>query len=229
MLWVVDTAAARQALRAGLLRCPDCRGVLRPWARARSRAVRLPGGRQTRLTPDRARCPACRRTHVLLPAQLVPRRAYSADVIGAALLAAAHGTSRAATARDLAVPAGTLRDWLRAARRGATALVARAAQAAMYLGASVNHRSTGSWLGSALAEALDAIGTAARALARSTAPVLRTDGDSGIDYLGHLDTGHRRHHLHEQLRIAAGEKSPASVPVWHLANVITAGRLLTSG
>lgn len=167
---------------------------------------------------------------MLLPAQLVPRRAYSADVIGAALLAAAHGTSRAATARDLAVPAGTLRDWLRAARRGATALVARAAQAAMYPGASVyDHRSTGSWLGSALAEALDAIGTAARALARSTTPVLRIDGDSGIDYQGQLDTGHRRHHLHEQLRIAAGEKSPASVPVWHLANIIPAGRLLTSG
>jgi hypothetical protein len=37
-------------------------------------------------------------------------RAYSADVIGAPLLAAAHGTSLATTAADLGVPAGTLRD-----------------------------------------------------------------------------------------------------------------------
>jgi hypothetical protein len=75
------------------------------------------------------------------------------------------------------------------------------------------------------------IGAAARALAHSTAlaPALSTDGGSGIDYLGLLDTGHRRRHLHEQLRIAAWHESLASVPTWHLANIITAGRLLTSG
>jgi transposase-like protein len=220
VLWVLDAAAARQALRAGLLRCPDCRGALRPWATSRSRTVRLPGGGQTRLTPDRARC---LRSHVLLPAQVVPRRAYSADVIGASLLAAARGT-RASTAADLGVPAGTLRDWLRAARRGVTALIARAVQAATYLGVSVyDHRSTGSWLGSARVEALDALGVAARALAHST------DGGSGIDYVGLLDSGHRYRHLHEQLRIAAEQASLATVPAWHLANIITAGRLLTSG
>ncbi|MGW6413537.1 DUF6431 domain-containing protein [Streptomyces vinaceus] len=232
MLWVVDAIAARQALRAGLLSCPDCRGVLRPWATARARTVRLPGGRQARFTPDRARCASCCRTHVLLPAQLVPRRAYSADVIGAALLAAAHGTSRTVTAADLRVPASTLRDWLRAARRGATTLVAHAAQAATYLGVSVyDHRSTGSWLGSTLAEALDALGAAARALGRITrlAPVLGTAGGSGINYLGLLDTGHRRRQLHEQLRVAAWEESLADVPAWHLANIITAGRLLSFG
>jgi transposase-like protein len=231
VLWVLDAAAARQALRAGLLRCPDCRAALRPWATARSRTVRLPGGGQTRLTPDRARCAGCLRSHVLLPAQVVPRRAYSADVIGASLLAAARGTSRASTAADLGVPAGTLRDWLRAARRGATALVARAAQAATHLGVSIyDHRSTGSWLGSALAEALDALGVAARALAHSTAlaPTRSADGASGIDYLGLLDSGHR-HRLHEQLRVAAEAASLATVPAWHLANIITGGRLLTSG
>lgn len=232
MLWVLDAAAARQALRAGLLRCPDCRGALRPWATARSRTVRLPGGGQTRLTPDRARCTDCLRSHVLLPAQVVPRRAYSADVIGASLLAAARGTSRATIAAGLGVPAGTLRDWLRAARRGATALVARAAQAATHLGVSVyDYRSTGSWLGSALAEALDALGVAARALAHSAAlaPTRGTDGASGLDYLGLLDSGHRDRHLHEQLRIAAEEANLATVPAWHLANIISAGRLLTSG
>jgi transposase-like protein len=232
VLWVLDPAAAQQALRAGLLRCPDCRGALRPWATARSRTVRLPGGGQTRLTPDRARCTGCLRSHVLLPAQVGPRRAYSADVIGASLLAAARGTSRATIAAGLGVPAGTLRDWLRAARRGATALVARAAQAATHLGVSVyDYRSTGSWLGSALAEALDALGVAARALAHGAAlaPTRGTDGASGIDYLGLLDSGHRDRHLHEQLRIAAEEANLATVPAWHLANIISAGRLLTSG
>jgi hypothetical protein len=34
---------------------------------------------------------ACRRTHVVLPASVVPRRAYTAEVIGAALLAEAGG------------------------------------------------------------------------------------------------------------------------------------------
>jgi hypothetical protein len=97
LFWALDAAAAGQALRAGLLRCPDCRGALRPWATARA-TVRLPGGGQTRLTPHRARCPSCRRTHVLLPAQIVPRHAYTADVIGAARLATAHSTRRATTA-----------------------------------------------------------------------------------------------------------------------------------
>lgn len=115
MLWVVDAAAARQMLRARLLRCPDCRGVLRPWATARPRHVRQADGAQEHMTPDRARCASCRRTHVLLPASVVPRHAYGVGIIGSALLARAQGTARAAIARDLDVPAGTVRDWLRAA------------------------------------------------------------------------------------------------------------------
>jgi hypothetical protein len=39
VLWVVDAEAARRLLRAGLLRCPDCRGTLRAWASARAAAL----------------------------------------------------------------------------------------------------------------------------------------------------------------------------------------------
>lgn len=102
VIWVVDAVAARRALRAGLLRCADCRGVLGPWAMARVRRIRVLGGRQVELTPDRGRCHACRRTHVLLPAQAVPRSGYSVDVIGAALLATVRGDSRRAIAAELA-------------------------------------------------------------------------------------------------------------------------------
>ncbi|MEU9056537.1 DUF6431 domain-containing protein [Streptomyces sp. NPDC048384] len=230
MIWVVDAVASRAALRAGLLHCPDCRGALGPWATARARRIRVLDGRQVEVTPDRARCRACRRTHVLLPAQVVPRSGYSAGVIGAALLATARGDSRPAVAAELAVPTGTLRDWLRAARRGATRLTAIAAQAAAGAGASIfDGRSTGSWLGSPLSEALDALGTAAKALARSTpAPTGSHRGQaSGIDYLASLDTG-RHHGLLHQLRLADPGTSLGAAPPWHLANVIARGQLITT-
>jgi hypothetical protein len=48
VIWVVDTDAARRALTRGLLRCPQGglrgQGVLRGWASARTRHIRLPGG-----------------------------------------------------------------------------------------------------------------------------------------------------------------------------------------
>lgn len=53
MIFVVDAGAARQAVAGGLLRCPEegCGGVLRPWASARARCIRVPGGGQARLRP----------------------------------------------------------------------------------------------------------------------------------------------------------------------------------
>jgi transposase-like protein len=228
VIWVVDVVAARRALRAGLLRCPDCRGALGPWATARARRIRVLGGRQIELAPDRGRCRECRRTHVLLPAQVVPRSGYSVDVIGAALLATARGDSRRTIAAELAIPVGTLRDWRRAARRGATALIAIAAQADA--GASIfDGRSTGSRLGSQLTESLDALGAAVKALVRST-PAL-TGGHpgqaSGIDYLASIDAG-RHHRLLHRLRLADPGASLEATPPWHLANVIARGQLIAT-
>ena len=67
---VVDPDAARVALAAGRLACPEpgCEGRLRVWSRARARQVRQLGAELVRLRPDRARCVACGVTHVLLPA-----------------------------------------------------------------------------------------------------------------------------------------------------------------
>ena len=49
-------------------------------------------------------------------------RAYAAGLIGQALVAAALGSGHRRIVRDLAVPAGTVRGWIRGARRSAAQL-----------------------------------------------------------------------------------------------------------
>lgn len=52
-------------------------------------------------------------THVLLPVTVLLRRAYAAEVIGAALLARAGGHGHRWIGAVLGVPAATVRGWLR--------------------------------------------------------------------------------------------------------------------
>jgi hypothetical protein len=66
--------------------------------------------------PRRARCAICRNTHVLPPGNLLPRRADTAEVIGAALLAKTRGHGWRRIAADLGRPPATVRRWLRVAR-----------------------------------------------------------------------------------------------------------------
>ena len=108
MITVVDPDAARRALLAGLLTCPEpgCEGVLRVWSRARTRRVRRLDGALIALRPDRARCRRCAVTQVLLPAWCVPRRGYGVEVVGAALLAAAEGAGHRRVAACVDAPAG---------------------------------------------------------------------------------------------------------------------------
>jgi len=61
-------------------------------------------------------------THVVLDAALLPRRAYAARLIGHALVAAVRGSGHRRIALDLDVPAGTVRGWIRGARRSAVEL-----------------------------------------------------------------------------------------------------------
>jgi len=122
MIQVFDTAAAGIALARRKLGCPDCGQPLRPWGHARERTVRAPGGALVTQRPDRALCTGCDVTHVVLDAGLIPRRAYPAGLIGQALTAAALGSGHRPIARDLAVPAGTVRGWIRGARRSAAPL-----------------------------------------------------------------------------------------------------------
>lgn len=118
MIIVRDEQWAQSQCVAHRLACPDCGGRLRKHGFSGPRWVRTRGGGRRRLRPARARCtdPACRRTHVLLPAWCVPGRADDADTIGSALLAAATGEGYRPIAERLKVPEGTVRGWLRAAR-----------------------------------------------------------------------------------------------------------------
>ena len=101
-------------LAAGRLSCGVCGGALRPWGHARPRATRGPGGRTGWWRPRRAVCRPCRRTDVLLPAWLLPRRRDHIEVIGRALVGYAAGAGHRRLAAQAGLPPSTVRNWLRA-------------------------------------------------------------------------------------------------------------------
>ena len=105
-----DPVLVETRLADGLLSCPGCEESLRPWGWARARRVH---GITETLRPRRARCPGCLITHVLLPVTVLLRRAYAADVIGAAVTARAGGAGHRRAGQRLRVPAATVRGWLR--------------------------------------------------------------------------------------------------------------------
>ena len=103
---------------------------------------------------------AAARTHVLLPDDSLARRRDDVEVIGAALAAKAGGSGHRRIAADLGLPPTTVRGWLR--RFGSMAErirehFTRWAHALDPLLGSINPA------GSALADAVEAIGVAARA------------------------------------------------------------------
>jgi hypothetical protein len=107
-----DPVEVERRLLEGLLVCPGCAGVLRPWGHARWRTLR--GERHgVRHRPRRACCSGCAGTHVLLPASGLCRRADSVAVIGAALVAKATGAGHRTIAAAMDRPASTVRGWLR--------------------------------------------------------------------------------------------------------------------
>ncbi|MGH3712936.1 MAG: DUF6431 domain-containing protein [Micromonosporaceae bacterium] len=105
-----DSVLVETRLVGGRLACPGCEESLRPWGWARPRGVH---GLVETLRPRRARCTACRVTHVLLPVTVLLRRAYVVDVIGAAVTARAAGAGHRPAGQRLRVPAATVRGWLR--------------------------------------------------------------------------------------------------------------------
>lgn len=129
----VDRTAVETALCGGELRCPgrDCGRRLAPWGSARERAVRGAG----RLVPRRAMCTGCGCTHVLLPANVLLRRADAVTVIGAALLARASGCGHRRAAALVGRPASTVRGWMRRIGRVAARVLAVLAAAAAEFGA----------------------------------------------------------------------------------------------
>jgi hypothetical protein len=163
MIQVLDTDAAGIVLARGKLGCPDCGQMMRPWGHARERTVQDLGGTLLTVRPDRARCRGCRVTHVLLDARLLPRRGYAVALIGQALLRAAAGSGHRPAARELGVPDGTVRCWIRAARRSAVRLRAGAIAAIVMLDQDAF---TIQVYPDELAGALEYLGTAAMLTAR---------------------------------------------------------------
>src|SRR5260370_5178085 len=106
-----DEASVERRLSEGRLRCA-CAGVLGPWGHARERVVRSVTGSMA-VRPRRARCRACRATHVLLPASLFSRRAFAGVLMWASVVARAAGVKIAAIAARIAVAASTVGSWLR--------------------------------------------------------------------------------------------------------------------
>ena len=163
-----DDVEVERVLRAGLLEC-DCGGVLRPWGWARARGLRNAGGGEDRRSPRRSRCSSCWRTHVLLPADSLIRRRDAVGVIGAALAARARGSSIArVAARVLGVPLATVRGWLRRFAVAADAVRARFTVLAHDLDQQLGPIR---WTGTAVGDAVEAIGQAARAAVLRHGPV----------------------------------------------------------
>lgn len=117
LIEVVDVVTARRALAARMLRCPGCGAALAPWGRTSARTVRDLDGATVTARPDRARCTGCGATHVLLDAALLARRGYTVRLVGNALVRAARGETHREIADQLAAPLGTVRGWVRRARR----------------------------------------------------------------------------------------------------------------
>jgi transposase-like protein len=145
----------------GGLACPACGGELRPWAHARQRTLR-DRGRLVRLRPRRARCRSCGATHVLVPVICLPRRVDLARVIGEALRAKAQGSGHRPIAERLGVPPSTVRGWLRRFAARAETIRAHFTALAHRLDPSLGEIAPRA---SPFADAVEAIGVAARAVA----------------------------------------------------------------
>lgn len=107
-----DSVEVERLLLGGQLTCPSCSGHLRPWGHARWRSSRQERD-SVRHRPRRANCSGCTKTHVLLPATWLSRRADAAVVIGSALVAKAIGAGHRPIAATLGRAPSTVRGWLR--------------------------------------------------------------------------------------------------------------------
>ena len=160
MAMIVEPDMVEADLAAGRLCCPACDGPLRRWGFARVRQVRTLTGFRP-ITPRRAYCRHCETTHVLLPAWAVPRRRDSAEVIGQALLEHARGLGHRRIAARLERPPGTVRGWLRTFARRAEQVTVSARRWTHALEPSALDQTSPP--GSSVADAVDALGSMARA------------------------------------------------------------------
>ena len=155
----VDPDRVERDLAAGLLRCPGCGDRLARWAHARWRNVRCVDG-ERRVWPRRARCGGCGRTHVLLADDLFVRRRDEGAVIGSALGAGGGGEGHRRIGLRLGLPATTVRGWLRRFRSRASVIAVFFTRWALVLSPALDPPGPS---GSAVGDAVEAIGMATRA------------------------------------------------------------------
>lgn len=163
----IDEGDVERDLVGGSLACPVCRGVLRPWGFARWRVLRGRGGVHHRRRPRRSICRACGATHVLLPVLGFLRRRDLAEVIGEALVAKAAGGGHRRIAGRLGLHPDTVRGWLRRFAERAEEVRGHFTRLAHTLGADLRVVEPRA---SPAADALEAIGVAARAAAGRFGP-----------------------------------------------------------
>ena len=168
MIVVLDEAQAQVDIAGGVLRCPGCSGELRRWGFAQARSLRSSGGGRVSLRPRRARCSSCTVTHVLLPAIAPARRAYAIDVVGQVLLACASGQSHRTIGADLAMPADTVRGWIRRVGARTEWLRVQGTIAAHQFDSMLPPTAPAR---SALADAVSILGEAAAAVVRRLGPI----------------------------------------------------------
>ena len=154
-----EVALVEAELVGGLLGCPSCRGVLRPWGHARERVLRCRSGDRL-LRPRRARCRSCAGTHVLLSEIALSRRQDEVSVIGAAIGASVAGDGCRRIAARLGACADTVRGWLRRFARRAELVRVHFTRLAVVLDPELGPIAP---TGSGVADALEAIAIAARA------------------------------------------------------------------
>lgn len=119
-----DPVVVEQMLADGLLRCPDCAGVLSRWGHVAQRFVRHANGGEEKICLRRTICPSrddrgCGRTHVLLPAFLLGRRLDVVETIWLALRACVDGLGWRRQAALVGRAASTVRGWTARARQRA--------------------------------------------------------------------------------------------------------------
>jgi hypothetical protein len=133
--------------------------MLRPWGHARARVLRGED-REAAFRPRRGRCGSCLVTHVLLPDFCLARRRDRAEVIGSALAANVSGKGHRRIATQIDVPVGTVRGWLRRFKWAAEQIRAHFTSWAYRLDPLQGPIGPA---GSLVADAVEAIGVAARA------------------------------------------------------------------
>ena len=151
-----DPVAVEERLGSGGLACPECSAVLARRGHARRRQVRDTDGGLW-IVPRRSRCTGCGVTHVLL----LVRRADTGAVIGAGLTAKATGAGHRLIAALLGRSPETVRGWL---RRFAARVEPVRAVFTRWCRALAPDPVLPGPAGSAWADAIAAIGTAAAAV-----------------------------------------------------------------